>query len=412
MLATSSYRTAQSYDGPVATLPAHSLPARPRPPSPRLTPPTSVCKDKRRGSKGSMGRRSDLAEFSEYGAEIFALMLEAEVKTGADSSFMNLQKELSWPMRETLLTWLVQVHAEHNLQPDTLYLTINIIDRVCAQTVIKRDTYQLLGATALWIAAKYEENHGRVPNLKSLVLVCINRYAEADFLGFERHILRALRFDLGHPTPEAFLKAYFLRFIDDDDAESKEDAPGTPVHHVRAVARYLMELTTVLSPNGCMVDSTSSVLAMAAFRLGHEIYTYAGLKTSHLIKDSREAAENINDDNVDRACTIMEHCIAKGSDVLHQKYATSKHHCASHIVQAWWTRRKASATLHKLQISSRTPQRPISGNVMHPQSPYVTDMVDEGYYTPTSVYPAHPPPGLITPPKESLLGFEATMIKS
>lgn len=40
--------------------------------------------------------------------------------------------------------------------PNTLFMTVNIIDRYLQKVSIKREILQLVGTAALYIAAKYE----------------------------------------------------------------------------------------------------------------------------------------------------------------------------------------------------------------------------------------------------------------
>lgn len=60
-------------------------------------------------------------------------------------------------MRCILIAWLVEVHLKFKLLPETLFLTVNLIDRYTLHRPIKRTEYQLLGVTAMLIASKYEE---------------------------------------------------------------------------------------------------------------------------------------------------------------------------------------------------------------------------------------------------------------
>lgn len=46
-----------------------------------------------------------------------------------------------------------QVSEEYKLVPDTLYLTINLIDRFLSQHYIERQKLQLLGITSMLIAS-------------------------------------------------------------------------------------------------------------------------------------------------------------------------------------------------------------------------------------------------------------------
>ncbi len=42
-------------------------------------------------------------------------------------------------MRSILVDWLVDVHLKFKLQPETLYLTTNLIDRYLAKNTILRN---------------------------------------------------------------------------------------------------------------------------------------------------------------------------------------------------------------------------------------------------------------------------------
>lgn len=51
----------------------------------------------------------------------------------------------------------MQVHLKFELMPETLFLTINLIDRYLCQQQVPRRLLQLVGVTAMLVAAKYEE---------------------------------------------------------------------------------------------------------------------------------------------------------------------------------------------------------------------------------------------------------------
>lgn len=60
-------------------------------------------------------------------------------------------------MRMILIDWLIEVHRKFDLNPETLYLTINIVDRFLSLKQIRRRELQLVGISAMLIASKYEE---------------------------------------------------------------------------------------------------------------------------------------------------------------------------------------------------------------------------------------------------------------
>lgn len=70
---------------------------------------------------------------------------------------MHLQPDINARMRSILVDWLVEVHRKFELMPETLYLTINIVDRFLAVKVVPRRELQLVGISSMLIACKYEE---------------------------------------------------------------------------------------------------------------------------------------------------------------------------------------------------------------------------------------------------------------
>ena len=70
---------------------------------------------------------------------------------------MIKQEDINEKMRAILVDWLVEVHLKFKLMPETLYLTVNLIDRYLEKEKIKRSQLQLVGVTAMFIASKYEE---------------------------------------------------------------------------------------------------------------------------------------------------------------------------------------------------------------------------------------------------------------
>jgi cyclin B len=53
---------------------------------------------------------------------------------------MSLQTKIDESIRSTLIDWLIQIHYNFKLWPETLFLTVNVIDRFFSQHLIqKRD---------------------------------------------------------------------------------------------------------------------------------------------------------------------------------------------------------------------------------------------------------------------------------
>jgi len=129
-----------------------------------------------------------------------------EMSTSVRPVFMEDQQFINERMRSILVDWLVEVHLKFKLVPETLYLTVNIIDRYLAKTEVTRPKLQLVGVTALLIASKYEEIYP--PELRDLVYICDRAYSKIEILDMEEIILKKLEYQITIPSAHAFLVRY------------------------------------------------------------------------------------------------------------------------------------------------------------------------------------------------------------
>lgn len=107
---------------------------------------------------------------------------------------MDFQEDVNEKMRAILVDWLVEVHLKFKLLPETLYLTVNLIDRYLCKEQVHRSKLQLVGVTAMLIASKYEEIYP--PIVKDFVYITDNAYTKDEILDMERRILCALDFNI------------------------------------------------------------------------------------------------------------------------------------------------------------------------------------------------------------------------
>ena len=117
-----------------------------------------------------------------------------------------IQNDINENMRLILLDWLVEVHIRFNLLTETLFITINLIDRFLSIKNINRKYLQLLGITSLLLACKYEEIYP--PEIKDLIHMTDNAYNRKQVFKMEYEILNALQFNISFPTSLKFLE-YF-----------------------------------------------------------------------------------------------------------------------------------------------------------------------------------------------------------
>ncbi|KAL7925324.1 cyclin-like protein [Trichoderma austrokoningii] len=194
----------------------------------------------------------DVSMVAEYGEEIFEYLRELEIKMLPNPHYMEMQTEIHWSMRTVLMDWLVQVHHRFNLLPETLFLTVNYIDRFLSSKIVSIGKLQLVGATAILVASKYEEIN--CPSLEEIVYMVDGGYTGDDILKAERFMLSMLGFELGWPGPMSFLRR--VSKADDYDIDT------------RTLAKYFLELTIM---DERFVASPPSFLAAGAHCLSRLI---------------------------------------------------------------------------------------------------------------------------------------------
>ncbi|KAL5048191.1 hypothetical protein BDW71DRAFT_26390 [Aspergillus fruticulosus] len=187
----------------------------------------------------------DASMVAEYSEEIFEYMREQEIKMLPNAHYMDNQAEIQWSMRSVLMDWLVQVHHRFSLLPETLFLCVNYIDRFLSCKIVSLGKLQLVGATAIFIAAKYEEIN--CPSVQEIVYMVDGGYTVDEILKAERFMLSMLQFELGFPGPMSFLRR--ISKADDYDLET------------RTLAKYFLEITIM---DERFVGSPASFLAAGA----------------------------------------------------------------------------------------------------------------------------------------------------
>lgn len=145
-------------------------------------------------------------EVGEYADKIFEHMRDTEEKFMPKYGYMRSQPDVNEKMRAILIDWLIEVHFKFKLLPETLFITVNLIDRYLECKEIERHRLQLLGVTSMWIACKYEEIYP--PELKDFVYITDNAYTNKDILKLEYEVLRTLEFNVTTPSTFRFLERY------------------------------------------------------------------------------------------------------------------------------------------------------------------------------------------------------------
>eukprot|EP00586_Coscinodiscus_wailesii_P000723 CAMPEP_0172485916 /NCGR_PEP_ID=MMETSP1066-20121228/14195_1 /TAXON_ID=671091 /ORGANISM="Coscinodiscus wailesii, Strain CCMP2513" /LENGTH=395 /DNA_ID=CAMNT_0013251495 /DNA_START=220 /DNA_END=1407 /DNA_ORIENTATION=+ len=152
---------------------------------------------------------------TDYVQDMYDHFREKEASTVVVPRYMENQPHINERMRSILVNWLVEVHLKFKLVPETLYLTIKLIDRYLEKREVTRPKLQLVGVTCLLLASKYEEIYP--PALRDLVYICDSAYSKKEILDMEEHVIKTLEYRVTFPSAHLFL----VRFLKAAHADKK-----------------------------------------------------------------------------------------------------------------------------------------------------------------------------------------------
>lgn len=199
-------------------------------------------------------------------------------------------------MRPYLIDFLIEAHGAFNLLPETLFLTINLLDRYCSRRIVYKRHYQLVGCAALLIAAKYGDRKEYVPTIGELKCMCCSLYDDEMFTQMEWHVLQTLDWAIGHPTIDSFLQ---LALIDSPlDLE------------VENMARYISEIAMFSKD---FISKRPSDMARSSLALARLI-----------LNRPQSMREEWASEYDPQTVYTLSHQLHHPSSILARKYSTSK----------------------------------------------------------------------------------------
>ncbi|KAL4178443.1 hypothetical protein KRP22_003364 [Phytophthora ramorum] len=151
----------------------------------------------------------------EYACSIYENLRAREHRYHVTEDIFAKQQSVSPKMRAVLVDWLVEVHQRFELEAQTLFLTVNYIDRYLAQASVKSQRFQLVGVAALLIGSKFEEIYPC--DMDDLLYICERSYSKADLVDCERDLLNVFKFNLAVPSVSSFLGYYLDHFEEEDE---------------------------------------------------------------------------------------------------------------------------------------------------------------------------------------------------
>lgn len=217
-------------------------------------------------------------------------------------------------MRPFLIDFLVEAHAAFALLPETLFLTINLLDRYCAKRIVYKHHYQLVGCAALLIAAKYGDKKDRVPQIQELKNMCCGLYDPGMFTQMEMHVLNTLDWSIGHPTVDFFSQLMV--------AEEQDD------HEVEQMAAYISEIALY---HRDFVSTKPSTMARSSLAL------------ARVILGRPEVNDGSWDENENMTVLGLSQYLHNPSTVLARKYSTPNMCRVSHRLSEFMAKQAAMA---------------------------------------------------------------------
>jgi len=242
--------------------------------------------------------------FREYSHEVFTYLLKYQHKFRVDASYMTRQPEVNTKMRTILVDWMVEVSDEYKLHEETLFLAINLIDRFLSSMSIARQSFQLLGAAALFISSKYEEIYP--PDINEFVYITDDSYTKLQVLNMEKLLLKSVKFDVSAPTVNYFLKQFLCSL----------ELP----EYVKHLAEYLSFLSLLEGEQ--FFKYLPSEIAISCIIVAVHTFSLSHLLSSDLIDNVLDCESKITGESLATLKLRRQMCI---QELLQVQKAASEH---------------------------------------------------------------------------------------
>ena len=237
-------------------------------------------------------------------------------------------------MRPYLLDFLIEAHGAFQLLPETLFLTVNLLDRYCSKRVVYKRHYQLVGCAALLIAAKYGDKKERVPTIQELKSMCCSIYEEDMFLQMEWHVLSTLGWSVGHPTVDSFLRLAVKDNVYDPEAEN--------------LALYILELALF---HRDFVSKMASTMALSALALSR-----------HILGRPQARQNELASQFCDSTVLELSEKIHRPSSIASRKYMSARYSSVARLLDQYLAQQLAATVIP-------SPISPVANSTVSAEKP-------------------------------------------
>lgn len=251
----------------------------------------------------------------EYLEEIYYNLLieEEKSKIKPKMGYMINQIEINEQMRAILFDWIIEVHYQFNLRPETLFMTTWIIDTFLSFHSISRKDLQLLGIACLLISCKSEEIY--FPPQNKFLEVADGAYTREEMLKMENEILKKLSFNIVFPKSNNFFDIISKLF----NFDTKQYYLG----------KYFIESSLIdynmIKYSGSVISASCAYLVMKYF--GKD--GYQKLYSNFIIYENNP--ENIIKDAAKEIYEFVEKISKSNLNSVKNKYALDKYEKVSEI---------------------------------------------------------------------------------
>ncbi|GMR62145.1 hypothetical protein PMAYCL1PPCAC_32340, partial [Pristionchus mayeri] len=244
-------------------------------------------------------------EFSvpDYAFEIHQYLRGRE-KDYAVGDYMKSQPKLSKEARAVLVDWMIEVQETFELNHETLYLSVKVLDTYFQNTKkkVRQEELQMLASAAIFVVSKYEERSP--PLIDDFIYLSEDSYKRTDLEEAERDLFRTVAFDLGAPLSYSQLRRYAKA--------SKSDMRAL------TLARYILETSLMIYE---FVSASESKMAAGAFLLALRMIDEKAEWTPVMHKYSGYSAEEV--EPWVWALNHMMHIRASGRGAYAQQHTVS-----------------------------------------------------------------------------------------
>lgn len=247
-----------------------------------------------------------------YNQDIYNYLKTLETQFKAKAYYMKRQPDVTYAMRTILVDWLVEVGEEYRLHNETLFMAVSLIDRFLSSMAVVRTKLQLLGTSAMFIAAKFEEIYP--PEASEFTYITDDTYTKKQLLRMEHLVLKVLSFDLSSPTAYTFI--------------SHISAVYRIPEKVTFLAMYIAELS--LLEGDPYLEYTPSAVASAAIILANHCLDQTDIWPQAIAKSTGYNLRSLGT-LIAHLCDTHAKSFTAQQQASRDKYSRDKYHYSSQV---------------------------------------------------------------------------------